>query len=219
LVKKEIKSGKIPGNRLTDLVLALLYAVAAPHHRRHGGWCQCRPVLALASPPPPLAVPHRCVLERLPSPSPDQPAYRSTEPSDLDASPWVRRGRPCAIHGWGCPNRVTLVQGPSSSSHQGRGGRRRRRRASHHNGHRPCRGAGDSPDSTHLRRSTGPTPWTTSAMDRDHTADLTDPSRCDILTQGLIGLIKYSYHQDISSFPEAHLQKMPGLSVIGSEQF
>jgi hypothetical protein len=56
-------------------------------------------------------------------------------------------------------------------------------------------------------------------MDRDHTADLTDPSRCDILTQGLIGLIKYSYHQDISSFLEAHLQKMPGLSVIGSEQF
>jgi hypothetical protein len=28
---------------------------------------------------------------------------------------------------------------------------------------------------------------------------------CDILTQGLIGLIEYSYHQGISSFLEAHL--------------
>jgi hypothetical protein len=27
----------------------------------------------------------------------------------------------------------------------------------------------------------------------------------DILAQGLIGLIEYSYHQDISSFLEAHL--------------
>jgi hypothetical protein len=29
---------------------------------------------------------------------------------------------------------------------------------------------------------------------------------CDILTKGLIGLIEYSYHQGIPSFPKAHLQ-------------
>jgi hypothetical protein len=29
---------------------------------------------------------------------------------------------------------------------------------------------------------------------------------CDILTQDLIGLIEYSYHQGIPSFLEAHLQ-------------
>jgi hypothetical protein len=43
--------------------------------------------------------------------------------------------------------------------------------------------------------------------------------RCDILPQGLIGLIEYSYHQGIPSFPKAHLQRTPGLSVFGSEQF
>jgi hypothetical protein len=32
----------------------------------------------------------------------------------------------------------------------------------------------------------------------------------DILTQGLIGLIEYSYHQGIPSFPEAHLQRTLG---------
>jgi hypothetical protein len=42
---------------------------------------------------------------------------------------------------------------------------------------------------------------------------------CDILTQGLIGLIEYSYHQGIPSFLETHLQKTPGLSVLGPEQF
>jgi hypothetical protein len=42
---------------------------------------------------------------------------------------------------------------------------------------------------------------------------------CDILTQGLIGLIEYSYHQGIPSFPEAHLQRIPGLSVLVPEQF
>jgi hypothetical protein len=30
---------------------------------------------------------------------------------------------------------------------------------------------------------------------------------CDILTQGLIGLIEYSYHQGIASFPEAQLKR------------
>jgi hypothetical protein len=42
---------------------------------------------------------------------------------------------------------------------------------------------------------------------------------CDILTQGLIGLIEYSYHQSIPYFLEAHLQGTPGLSVLGSVQF
>jgi hypothetical protein len=42
---------------------------------------------------------------------------------------------------------------------------------------------------------------------------------CDILSQGLIGLIEYSYHQAIPSFSEAHLQRTPGLSVLGPEQF
>jgi hypothetical protein len=30
---------------------------------------------------------------------------------------------------------------------------------------------------------------------------------CDILTQGLIGLIEYSYHQGIPSFLEAQLKR------------
>jgi hypothetical protein len=42
---------------------------------------------------------------------------------------------------------------------------------------------------------------------------------CDILAQGLIGLIEYSYHQGIPSFLEAHLQRTLGLSVLGLEQF
>jgi hypothetical protein len=42
---------------------------------------------------------------------------------------------------------------------------------------------------------------------------------CDILTQGLIILIEYSYHQGIPSFLEVHLQKTPGLSVLCLEQF
>jgi hypothetical protein len=69
------------------------------------------------------------------------------------------------------------------------------------------------------------TPMIVHAMEND-----TDPFRpkqegeevlgaCDILTQGLIGLIEYSYHQCIPSFLEAHLQRTPGLSVLGLEQF
>jgi hypothetical protein len=42
---------------------------------------------------------------------------------------------------------------------------------------------------------------------------------CDILTQGLIELIEYSYHQGIPSFSEVHLQRTPGLSVLNPEQF
>jgi hypothetical protein len=41
----------------------------------------------------------------------------------------------------------------------------------------------------------------------------------DILTQGLIRLIEYSYHQGTPSFPEAHLQRTLGLSVLDPEQF
>jgi hypothetical protein len=42
---------------------------------------------------------------------------------------------------------------------------------------------------------------------------------CDILTQDLIGLIQYSYHQGIPSFLKAHLQRTLGLSMLGLEQF
>jgi hypothetical protein len=41
---------------------------------------------------------------------------------------------------------------------------------------------------------------------------------CDILAQGLIGLIEYLYHQGIPSFLEAHLQRTLGLSMLGPEQ-
>jgi hypothetical protein len=37
--------------------------------------------------------------------------------------------------------------------------------------------------------------------------------------KALIGLIEYSYYQGIPSFSEAHLQRTPGLSVLGPEQF
>jgi hypothetical protein len=45
------------------------------------------------------------------------------------------------------------------------------------------------------------------------------PFPCDILAQGLIGLIEYSYHQDIPSFLKAQLKRTPGLSVLVSDQF
>jgi hypothetical protein len=41
---------------------------------------------------------------------------------------------------------------------------------------------------------------------------------CDILAQGLIELIEYSYQQDASSFSEAFLERTSGLSVLGPEQ-
>jgi hypothetical protein len=41
----------------------------------------------------------------------------------------------------------------------------------------------------------------------------------DILAQGLIGLIEYSYHQGIPSCSEAQLQRTLGLNMFGSEQF
>jgi hypothetical protein len=42
---------------------------------------------------------------------------------------------------------------------------------------------------------------------------------CDILTQDLIGLIEYSYHQGIPFFLKVQLQRTLGLSVLGPEQF
>jgi hypothetical protein len=42
---------------------------------------------------------------------------------------------------------------------------------------------------------------------------------CDILSQGLIELIVYSYQQGASSFSEAYLERTSKLSVLGLEQF
>jgi hypothetical protein len=42
---------------------------------------------------------------------------------------------------------------------------------------------------------------------------------CDILTQGLIGLVEYLYHQCIPSFPEDQLKRTMRLSVLDPEQF
>jgi hypothetical protein len=42
---------------------------------------------------------------------------------------------------------------------------------------------------------------------------------CDILAQGLIGLIEHSYHQGITSFLEVQLQRTTGLSVFEPKQF
>jgi hypothetical protein len=116
-------SVRMPSRELTNLILALLHSVVGSRHRYHGrrgGRRHRRTVLAPAPPPsPPSTVPHCRVLERLLSPSPDRSVYRPMEPLDPNASPWGRRRRLCAVHGWGCPNRVTPDQGPSSSSRQG----------------------------------------------------------------------------------------------------
>jgi hypothetical protein len=42
---------------------------------------------------------------------------------------------------------------------------------------------------------------------------------CDIMSQGLIGLREYSYHQGIPSFLEAQLKRTLGLSVLSLKQF
>ena len=42
---------------------------------------------------------------------------------------------------------------------------------------------------------------------------------CEILAQGSIRLIGYSYQQVATSFPEAHSKRTSRLSVLGSEQF
>jgi hypothetical protein len=41
----------------------------------------------------------------------------------------------------------------------------------------------------------------------------------DILAQGLIGLIEYSYHHGIPSFLEPQLKRTLGLNVFDLEQF
>jgi hypothetical protein len=83
----------MPSRALANLIVALLHEVAGPHHSRRGGRRHRRSAVAPASPPPlsTLAAPHRRVLERPPSPSPDRPM-----------------------------NQVTPVHDPSSSIHQGR---------------------------------------------------------------------------------------------------
>ena len=53
----------------------------------------------------------------------------------------------------------------------------------------------------------------------DEGVDLLRGDECDILAQGSIGLIEYSYQQVATSFPEAHLQRTPRLSVLSSERF
>jgi hypothetical protein len=53
----------------------------------------------------------------------------------------------------------------------------------------------------------------------DRVAVASSENNCDILAQGLIGLIEYSYQQGIPSLLEAHLQRILRLSVLGPEQF
>jgi hypothetical protein len=51
----------------------------------------------------------------------------------------------------------------------------------------------------------------------DEGVDLLRGDECDILAQGLIGLIGYSYQQVATSFLETHQQRTPRLSVLGPE--
>jgi hypothetical protein len=53
----------------------------------------------------------------------------------------------------------------------------------------------------------------------DGDVDLLREVDCDIMAQCLIGLIEYSHHHGIPSFPEAQLKRTLGLSVFGPEQF
>ena len=53
----------------------------------------------------------------------------------------------------------------------------------------------------------------------DEGVDLLRGDECDILAQGLIGLIEYSYQHGMPSFPEAHSQRTPRLSMLGLEQY
>jgi hypothetical protein len=49
--------------------------------------------------------------------------------------------------------------------------------------------------------------------------DILAPLDGDILVQGLIELIEYSYEQGVSYFSEAYLERTSKLSVLGLEQF
>ena len=42
---------------------------------------------------------------------------------------------------------------------------------------------------------------------------------CEMLAQGSIGLIGYSYQRVVTSFPESQSKRTPRLSVLGSKQF
>jgi hypothetical protein len=53
----------------------------------------------------------------------------------------------------------------------------------------------------------------------DRAAVISWPLGWDILAQGLIELIEYSYQQGASSFLEAYLERTSKLSVLGLEQF
>jgi hypothetical protein len=74
----------MPSRELIEVFLALLHSIADLNRRHRGGQCHRRPALAPAPTlqPSSSAPPHRRVLERPPSPSPDWPAYRPMEPSD-----------------------------------------------------------------------------------------------------------------------------------------
>jgi hypothetical protein len=56
--------------------------------------------------------------------------------------------------------------------------------------------------------------WSSNEMDYD----ILVPVDGDILTQGLIQLIEYSYQQCASSFSEAYLERTSELCVLGLEQ-
>jgi hypothetical protein len=49
--------------------------------------------------------------------------------------------------------------------------------------------------------------------------DILAPRDGDILAQGLIELIEYSYQQGASSFLEAYLERTSKLRVLGLEEF
>jgi hypothetical protein len=106
---RRAKLGKMPSSALTDLIVALLHELAGPCHRhrhgRHGGRRHRRTAVAPASPPPPppSVAPHRRVLKRPPSPSPDRSVNRLLL-SYPDAHPRGLSGR--AV----CPPRLGLSQ-------------------------------------------------------------------------------------------------------------
>jgi hypothetical protein len=52
-----------------------------------------------------------------------------------------------------------------------------------------------------------------------NSCDILAPWDDDILAQGLIELIVYSYQQGASSFSEAYLERTSKLSVLSLEQF
>jgi hypothetical protein len=78
--------GKMPSRALTDLIIALLHEVCCG---RHGGRHHRRSAIAPTSPPPlpTSAAPHRKVMERPLSPSPDRLVNWPLVLLDPDAHP------------------------------------------------------------------------------------------------------------------------------------